>query len=234
MNHLYAVFGVVYLGMELHAVEAARLIRDGHVGTALGMRGQLEAVGHLFHVIAVAHPAYAACGQTLKQFAFGIVEGFGTAVFARRGVAGRHYLAAQMVRYQLTAVAYSQYRYAHPEQLRIDVRRVGRIYAARAAGKYYAYWGHLPYFVKRRRAGLYLAIHIAFAHAPGYELIVLTAKVEHQYRFHSKSPRRLELVYFKNSLLVQRRGLRSLKYAPVRLAYINFSLQHSYSQSDNR
>ena len=56
VQELRPLAGVRHLGVELHAVEAPLLV--GHAGDRAGVGGghQLEAGGHLRHLVAVAHP----------------------------------------------------------------------------------------------------------------------------------------------------------------------------------
>ena len=186
--HGKAVLGVVHLGVELHAVYAAAGVAYGCAGAALGVRGQAEALGYALHVVAMAHPGHAMLRQTVEQLAVGREVGLGAAVFAGNGIARGRYLSAQRLRYQLTAVAYAQYRHAQTEYLLVHVGRILFVYAVGAAGEYYAYRGHSAYLLDGHGIRAHLAVHVAFAHAAGYELIVLTAKVKHQYSIHSTSP----------------------------------------------
>ena len=186
--HVDAVFGIADLGVELHAVQMARLARYRRVRATRRPCRNLESVRHLGHVVAVTHPGHAVAVQPRKQRAVGIEFGFGMAVLASAGIAGGLDLTAQVVRHQLAAVAYAQYRYACVEQRRVDLGRTLGVNAARSAGEYYARRRICQYLVKRHCVRLYLAEHVALAHAPRYQLVVLSAKVKHQYPVHRSTP----------------------------------------------
>ena len=83
--------------MELHAVEAARLVAYANVRAGGGVRAKLEAFGDLCHIVAVAHPRHALFGKDLEELAARIEERLGLAVFARGRVVRRHDLAAEVV-----------------------------------------------------------------------------------------------------------------------------------------
>ena len=67
-------------GMVLDAVEAPALVADGHVGAGVGVGHQGEALRHLLHVVAVAHPGDALGGQALEELAGGVEIRLGLAV----------------------------------------------------------------------------------------------------------------------------------------------------------
>ena len=55
-DHVGAMLRMIDLRVVLDAVEAAALIADGHIGAGVGVGGEGEALGHLGHVVPVAHP----------------------------------------------------------------------------------------------------------------------------------------------------------------------------------
>ena len=177
-DHLHAVFGVVHLGMVLHTIEAPALIADCNVGASIGMGHQGEALGHLCHIIAVAHPGNALLGQALEQLAAGIIIGLGLAVLPGRILLGCCHLSAQGVGHQLAAIADAKDRHAQLKDLGIVMGRILLINAAGAAGEDDADGVHGLQLFKGGGIGLYLAVDIAFPDAAGNQLIILTAKVQ--------------------------------------------------------
>ena len=178
-DHRGAELRVVDLGMVLHAVEPARFVADGDVRAGVGVRDEREALGDLFHVVAVTHPRHALFGKTLEEFAVRVKKRLGLAVFARGGVVCGDDLAAEVVRDELAAVADAEHGHARVKERGIDVRRVLEIHAVRAAGEDEADGIHREKVRKRRRVGLDLAVNAAFAHAARDELVVLAAKVQY-------------------------------------------------------
>ena len=180
-QHRLTVLGMVYLGVELHAVKAAALIADADGGAGGAVRHEAEAFGHLCHIIAVAHPCHALLGDALKQAAAGIEPGRCFTVFAG-GIALRGGdLAAQIVRHELAAVADAKDGNAQAEDPGVDLRRALGVDALGAAGEDDADGSVGPDLLKAHAVGLYLAVDIALADSSCDELIVLTAEVEHQY-----------------------------------------------------
>ena len=85
---------MVDLGVELHAVDFARLVADTDRRAGGGVRAEGEAIGHLCHIVAVAHPRDAAWLEPMENLTGGIEEGLRFAVFARGVVLRGGYLAA--------------------------------------------------------------------------------------------------------------------------------------------
>ena len=161
--------------MVLHAVEPARFVADGDVRAGVGVRDEREALGDLFHVVAVTHPRHALFGKTLEELAARVKKRLGLAVFARGGVVCGDDLAAEVVRDELAAVADAEHGHARVKERGIDVRRVLEIHA----GEDEADGLHREKVRKRGRIGLDLAVNAAFAHAARDELVVLAAKVQY-------------------------------------------------------
>ena len=178
-DHVLAVLAVVDLRMILHAVEAALFVADGDVGAGVGMGDEGEALGYLFHVVAVAHPRHALFGQALEELAGRIEEGLGLAVFARGRVVCRHDLAAEVVGDELAAIADAEHGHARIKERGIDVRRILKVNAVRAAGEDEADGLHREKVREGRRVGLHLAVNAAFTHAAGDQLVVLTAEIQY-------------------------------------------------------
>ena len=138
-----------------------------------------EALGHLFHVVAVAHPRHALFRQTLEELAGRIEEGLSLAVFARGRVVRRHDLAAEVVRDELAAIADAEHGHACIKERGINVRRILKINAVRAAGEDEADGLRRKKVREGRRVGLHLAVNAAFTHAAGDQLVVLTTEIQY-------------------------------------------------------
>ena len=164
--------------MVLHTVKTACFIADGDIRAGGGARGKGETVGCGLHVVAVAHPCYAAVGQPLEQLAACVKKSLCFAVFTRAGIACGNDSAAQVMRDELAAVADAEHGNACVKERGINVRRLLEIYAVWAAGKDESDGFHGQKVGQRRGEGLYLAVNAALAHAAGDELIILPAKVE--------------------------------------------------------
>ena len=148
------------------------------------MSGQSEPGGDLGHVVAMAHPGDALCGQAAEQGRADVVIGLGLAVFPCRVCLGRGHPAAQMVRQQLAAIADAQHRDPQGEYCGVYLGRVGFVYAARPAGENDADRGKLADLLRCHGVGVDLTVHIAFPDPPGDQLVVLSAKIQDQYFFH--------------------------------------------------
>ena len=93
-------------------------------------------------------------------------------------------LAAEVVRDELAAVADAEHGHARVKERGIDVRRVLKIHAVRAAGEDEADGLHCEKVRKRRRVGLDLAVNAALAHPAGHQQIILPAKIQNQNLLH--------------------------------------------------
>ena len=178
MDHVHAVLGVVDLRMELYAVEAPLLVRDGHVGAGGGMGSEGKARRHLLHVIAVAHPGYALLRQAPEELAAGVVEGLGLAVLPGGVLLGGRHPAAQSLGHELAAVADAQHGHPHLEKGRVHMGGLLVIDGVGTAGEDKADGLHGLELGQGGGIGLDLAVDAALAHAPGDELVVLAAKVQ--------------------------------------------------------
>ena len=106
---------VRHFRVELHAVEAARLV--GHAGDRAGLGGghQLEPRRHLDHLVAVAHPDLEQAVAIRRARVLDAVEQLGMAARAHFGVAELAQLAgldlaAELLRHRLHAVADAEHR----------------------------------------------------------------------------------------------------------------------------
>ena len=166
-NHVDAVLGVVDLGVVLHAVEAPLLVGDGHVGAGVGVGGEGEALGHLGHVVSVAHPGDALLRQALEQLATGVVVGLGLAVLPGGVLLGLGDLSAQGVGHELAAVADAQHRHPHLKDGRVGLGGARLIDGVGAAGENEADGLHGAELLQRGGVGLDLAVDAALAHPAG-------------------------------------------------------------------
>ena len=177
-DHLHAVFGVVDLGVVLHAVKTPLLIGDGHVGAGVGVGHQSEALGHLSHIVAVAHPGHALSGQTLEELAVGVVIGLGLAVLSGGVVLSLGDLAAQGVGDELAAVADAQDGHAPGENFRVHMGGGLQIDGVGTAGEDNADGVHGLQLGQGSGVGLDLAVNAALTDPAGDELVVLSAEVQ--------------------------------------------------------
>ena len=182
LQHQAAILGVVDLRMELHTIETARLVRDRNIGAHRGMADQCEALGHLRHIVAVAHPGNALRRQALEQLAAGIIEGLRLAILTRGIILCRRDLTAQRMCHQLAAVADAQNRNTQFKDARIAVRRGLLVNAVRTAGEDDADRVHGLDLFQRRFIRFYFTVNMMLAHTARNKLIVLPAKVQHKYK----------------------------------------------------
>ena len=144
------------------------------------MGHQREALGHLCHVIAVAHPGDALLRQTLEQAAAGVKEGLGLAVFPGGvGLGGSHH-SAQLVGQQLAAVADAQNGHAQTEHAGVHMGGLLVIDAVGAAGEDDAHGVIGLDLGKAHVKGLDLAVNIAFTDPAGDQLVILSAEVQYK------------------------------------------------------
>jgi len=81
VEHFAPVLGVVDLRVELHTVEAARLVAYADVRAGGGVGGEGKALRDARHIVAVAHPCDALFGDALEERAGGVKICDGLAVF---------------------------------------------------------------------------------------------------------------------------------------------------------
>ena len=171
---------MVHLGVELHAVKAALLIADAHGGAGGGAGNQGEALGHLGHVVAMAHPGDALLGQPLEEAAAGVEEGLRLAIFPGRVGLGGGHLPAQLVGQQLAAVADAQNGYAQTEHAGVHMGGFFIIDTVGAAGEDDAHGIIGSDLLKAHIKGLDFAVYITFADAAGDQLVILSAEVQYK------------------------------------------------------
>ena len=172
------MLGVIDLRVVLHPVEAPLLVGNGHVGAGVRVGGEGEALGHLGHVVPVAHPGDALLRQAFEELAGGVVIGLGLAVLPGGVLVGLGDLAAQGVGHELAAIADAQHRHTQLKDGRISLGRARLIDGVGAAGEDEADGLHSAELLQRGRVGLDLAIDAALAHPAGDELVVLAAEIQ--------------------------------------------------------
>ena len=182
-DHAQAVFRVVDLWMILHAVETADFISNGSVGAHVRVPHQGETVGHLGHVVPVAHPGDALLRQVLEEATGGIVVGDGLSVLAGGVLLGGGDETAQVMGHQLATIADTQNGHAPGEDLRVDLGGGVQIDAVGPTGENNADGIHGFQLRQGGGVGLYLAVNAAFPHPAGDELVVLAAEVQHEDKF---------------------------------------------------
>ena len=189
-DHIHTMLGMVHFRMELHAVEPTLLIGDGHVGAGVRVRHELEPIGHLSHVIAVAHPGDALGRQTLEQLAGSLIKRLGLAVLSGAVRLGSGDFAAQSVRHELTAVADAQDGHAQLEDGGVVVGCFCVVDAVGAAGEDEADGVHGFQFFQGGRIGLDFTIYIALTDTAGDQLVILSAEIQYndQFMLHAFHP----------------------------------------------
>ena len=175
------------LRVELRGVELALRAFHGSHGTHVGYGCYREALGHLAHRIAMAHPygllvrrlaiqrRRAAATRTIHAINAG--EGSGS-VFALLGVAHR---TAERLRHDLLTVAKAEHGDSQLEDLGVDRRCIFGIHACRTARQDDGTRVLLTHLISGDVARNYLGIHVQVAHATRDELAILRAEIENQY-----------------------------------------------------
>ena len=155
------------------------------LGQAAVVRGEGETLRHALHVIAVAHPGHALGRQAGEEGTAGIKERIRAAVLPRRVLLGRYDAPAQVLGHELAAVADAEHGYAEPEDSGVRLRRVRRVYAARASGEDEADGPDAAQLLYGRGVRLHLTVDAALAHPARYELVILSSEVKYDDRFLS-------------------------------------------------
>ena len=188
-DHVHAVLGVVDLGVVLHAIEAPLLVGNGHIGAGIGMGGECKALGHLGHIVAVAHPGNTLLGQALEELTGGVVVGLGLAVLPGGILLGGGDLTAKGVGHQLAAIADTQHRHPQLKDGGVHMGGLLVVHTVGAAGEDKADGLHGFQLLQRGGIGLNLAVHAALTDPAGNELIVLAAEVQNDHGLmgHSSS-----------------------------------------------
>ena len=182
MDHVHPVLRVVHLRVELDAVEAPVLVGDGHVGAGGGVGRQGKALGHPGHIVPVAHPGDAPLRQALEQAAGGIIEGLRLAVLPGGVLLGSGDGPAQGLGHELAAIADAQNGHPQPEDLRIHVGGLLVVDAVGSAGEDDPHGVKGPDLREGEGVGLHLTVDMALPDAPGDELVILAAEIQHQNR----------------------------------------------------
>ena len=181
---------MVDLWVKLYSVKAPALIGNGHIGTGVGMGHQCEALRHLCHIIAVAHPGNALLRKPLEQFTIGLIVGHRFTVLPGSVLLGFRHHTAQSMGHQLAAVTDSQNGNAQLENLRRIAGSICGVDTVGTAGENNPDGIHRFQLFQRSGIGLYLAIDIALANTARNQLIVLSAKIQdnNEFMLHDKKP----------------------------------------------
>ncbi len=169
---------VHHLGMELHRVELALLVRDGGKRRVVRDADHLEAIGQPRDAVAVAHPhgvPGAFLPDALEQRGVLHHLDLGAAEFA---VMSALDLAAELRRHRLLAVADAEHRHAGIENGLRSARRRRFGHRGGAAGEDHAARLHRGEGVSRLLERDDLAIDPLLADAPGDELGNLGAEID--------------------------------------------------------
>ncbi len=172
-------------GVELHAVEPARLV--GHAGdrTSLAGRHQLEAGRQLDHLVAVAHPdveqamplAVNPVLDPLEQLRVPPCPDLGIAELAHLRTLD---LAAELLGHRLHAVADPEHRDAEVPDRPRRTRRRGLVHRGGSAGEDDPARRELADEAVGDVVGMKLAVDVLLAHPARDQLRVLRAEVEDQ------------------------------------------------------
>ena len=166
-----------HLGVELHAVEAARARLHGRDGRSRAGGQHLEAGRRLGDAVAVAHPALLLAAQPLEEQAR--LEHVERRLAELAEVGARH-RAAEVQGQALHAVADAEHRDAELEDLGVELRGVVDVDAHGAAGEDDALGRVRLDALDGRVVRDELRVHAALAHAARDELPVLRPEVEHE------------------------------------------------------
>ncbi len=180
-----ALRGVRHLRMELHAIEAARLVGDAGERRGGGFGNHLEARRQFGDPVAVAHPYVQPFAAVSSMLVADVAEQLRVAVHAHPRVTELAFVAgldraAQLRRHGLLAVADAEDGNLHVEDFLRRARRLVQRHRFRTTGKNDAARGEFPDFLDRRVIGIQLAIHPGLAHAARDQLRVLRAEIENQ------------------------------------------------------
>ena len=177
LEHVGALGRMQHLGVELHAVEAARARLHGRDGRSRARGQHVEAGRRLGDAVAVAHPGLLLAAQPLEEQPR--LEHAERRLAELAEVGARHG-AAEVERQALHAVADAEHRDAQIEDLGVELRGVVDVHAHGAAGEDDALGrvglDALDGHVVRHE----LRVHAALAHAARDELAVLRPEVEHE------------------------------------------------------
>jgi hypothetical protein len=173
------------LGVELHAVEAARLVGDAGERGVVGLGDDAKAVRERLDPVAVAHPDVEQAVALGRGVVLDVAQQPGVPAGAHLRIAvlalgGRRDAAAELRGHGLHAIADAEHRHAEIEHERVCPRRLGLVHRLRAAGENDPARRKLADQRRIHVPGMQLAVDAGLAHAPGNELRVLGAEVEDQ------------------------------------------------------
>ena len=184
--------------MELRRVQPALGVLHRRDRADVGVRGDDEAVGHLGHGIAMAHPHGLLLRRVREQPRIGArTRNLGRSVLALVGVPHR---AAKRHSHGLLPVAEAEHGNAQLEDGRIHAGRVLGIDARRTTRQDDRRRRQLAHLVGRDVAGYDFGVNPQVTNASGDELPVLRSKIQHDDqllwgcgRGHERPPRRCRM-----------------------------------------
>ena len=163
-----------HLRVELDAVHAG-VVGHGRDRGVLAVRDRPEARRHLADAVSVAHPHGGLVVHALEQLARVVPMDDREAVLPRLR---RHDVSAQLVRYQLHAVADAQHRNAAVEDPRLRQRRAIVVNRGGASGENDALQVEPGHSIPRCMRLDELAVDVLLAQAARYQTAVLRAEVD--------------------------------------------------------
>ena len=166
---------VAHLGMELRRVQPALGVLHGRNRADVGVRSDDEAVRHLGHGIAVAHPHGLLVRRVREQPRIGARD-LGWTVLALVSVPHR---AAERHGHGLLPVAEAEHGNPQLEDGRVHAGRVLGVHARRAARQDDRRRRQLAHLVSRDVARYDFGVNPQVTNASGDELPVLRSKIQH-------------------------------------------------------
>ncbi|VUJ24739.1 Uncharacterised protein [Klebsiella pneumoniae] len=183
LQHTHPLTGVGHFRVELHAVEAFFFVGHNGERAVVGAGDGYEVRWDGGHFVAVAHPhvqqRFAVCGQGIFDTAHqrAVVNHFNLCV-TKLTLVRTFYMAAQLHRHGLHAVADAKYRHAGFEHILRRARAVLFGGAFRAAGKNDAAWIKFADLCFRDIPCPQLTVDAQLTHATRHQLSILRPEVE--------------------------------------------------------
>ena len=132
-EHIKALLGVVYFGVELCSVKSLFNVLDCGIGAFVAVTYSLEAFRENLYVVVVAHPYYRVLLKSGKYGTFCIKFALCSAEFCGGVLVSLADSSAKTVNHKLRTVADTEYRYAEFKYFFCHSGGVVKIYASRTA-----------------------------------------------------------------------------------------------------
>ena len=178
---LRTIGGVNHLGMELQPEVFALQIAHRRHRALARVAQRFKSGRQLRDMVAVAHPDSLAQRQFREEGQFVPDPHIGLAVFVIPALLD---LALEVLRHELVSIADPQHRAVELKQARLRSRAPLQENACRTAGDNDAFVSTEP--VGGRFQGQNLSVDAEFAHFPGNQVAVLSARVQDGYFFHGE------------------------------------------------